>query len=111
MIYTLGKSLTVDAKYGSIDINALGDDVKKLDFNVEDTDISIMKPKTRSITIEAIYSESAGLFFPTELVNKKTTMEDEDKKLVKTIGMVGENFISPIKLNITIPTGNLRIKE
>jgi hypothetical protein len=38
-------------------------------------------------------------------------MEDEDKKLVKTIGMVGDSFVSPIKLNITIPTGNLRIKE
>ena len=111
VIYTLGKSLSVDAKYGSIDINAIEGDVKKLDFNVEDTDISIMKPKTRSITIEAIYSESAGLFFPTELVNKSTKMEDEDKKLVKTIGMIGDNFVSPIQLNITIPTGNLRIKE
>ena len=111
VINSLGKSLSVDAKYGSVDINTIENEVKRLDFNVEDTDISIVKPKSRSITIEAIYSESAGLYFPTELVNKSTTMEDEEKKLVKTIGMVGDSFVSPIKLNIIIPTGNLRIKE
>ena len=110
-INTLGQYLSVNAKYGSVDINGIESEVKRLDFNVEDTDVSIKKPETRSITIEAIYSEEAGLYFPTELVNKNTTMEDEDKKLVKTIGMIGDSFVSPIKLNITIPSGNLRIKE
>ena len=110
-IYTLGNYLSVDAKYGSVDVDAVESGVKRLDFKVEETDIGIKKPETRSITIEAIYSEKAGLYFPTELVNKNTTMEDEDKKLVKTIGMVGDSFVSPIKLNITIPSGNLRIKE
>ena len=111
VINSLGQNLSVDAKYGSIDVNAIESGVKSLDFNVEDTDIGIAKPKMRSITIEAIYSEAAGLYFPSELVNKSTKMEDEDKKLVKTIGMIGDNFDSPIKLNITIPTGNLRIRE
>ena len=110
-INTLGQYLAADARYGSIDIKAIEGGVKRLDINVENTDVDIKKPQTRSITIEAIYSESTGLFFPSELVNKKTTMEDEDKKLVKTIGMVGDSFVSPIKLNITIPSGNLRIKE
>ena len=110
-IYTLGNYLSVNAKYGSVDVDAVESGVKRLDFMVEDTDIGIKKPETRSITIEAIYSEKAGLYFPSELINKNTTMEDEDKKLVKTIGMVGDSFVSPIKLNITIPTGNLRIKE
>lgn len=110
-INNLGQFISANARYGSIDINALESGVQRLDFNVENTDVDIKKPKTRSITIEAIYSESAGLYFPSELVNKSTTMEDEDKKLVKTIGMVGDSFVSPIKLNITIPSGNLRINE
>jgi hypothetical protein len=110
-INTLGEYLSVDARYGSVDINVVESKVKRLDFNVEDTDVGIKKPETRSITIEAIYSEEAGLYFPSELVNKNTTMEDEEEKLVKTTGMVGDSFISPIKLTITIPSGNLRINE
>jgi hypothetical protein len=110
-INSLGQSLSADTRYGSIDIKAIESGVKRLDFNVENTDVGIKKPETRSITIEVIYSESAGLYFPSELVNKITTMEDEEKKLVKTIGMVGDNFVSPIKLNITIPSGNLRINQ
>ena len=110
-IYSLGDYLSADARYGSIDIKVLESGVQQLNFNIENTDVDIKKPETRSITVEAIYSESAGLYFPTELLNKSTTMEDEEKKLVKTIGMVGDSFVSPIKLNITIPTGNLRINE
>ena len=110
-IDSLKEYISVDARYGSIDVNGIDGGVKRLDFNVEDTDIGLKKPETRSITIEAIYSEEAGLFFPTELVNKNTTMEDEDKKLVKTIGMVGDSFVSPIKLNLMMPKGTLRIKE
>jgi hypothetical protein len=110
-ISTLGKSLSANARYGSIDIKAIESGVKRLDFNVENTDVGIKKPESRSITVEAIYSESAGLYFPSELVNKSTSMEDEEKKLVKTIGMVGDSFVSPIKLNITILSGNLRINE
>jgi hypothetical protein len=104
------KDILAEARYGSIDINELGSEVKKMNFNIENLDLVIYKPASKSITVEAIYSEEAGLFFPTELVNKSTTMEDEEKKLVKTIGMVGDNFNAPIKLNITMPTGNLKIK-
>jgi hypothetical protein len=106
----LGKRLTANMRYGSLDIDEIGPSVKKLNFTVENTDIGMIKPADRSITIEAIYSEQAGLYFPSELINKKTTKEDEEQKLVKTIGMIGESFISPIKLNITMPSGNLRIQ-
>lgn len=107
---TLGKSLFVNAKYGNINIGELGGNVEKINITAEDTDIEINKPETRSIAIEAIYSEKAGLYFPSELVNKKTIMEDEEKKLVKTTGMVGDDSASPIELTITLPSGNLRIR-
>lgn len=109
-INSLGQSVSVNAKYGNINIGELGVNVKKMNINAEDTDIEIKKPESRSITIEAVYSEKAGLYFPSELVNKKTTMEDEEKKLVRTVGMVGDDFASPIKLTITLPSGNLRIR-
>jgi hypothetical protein len=109
-INSLGESVSVTAKYGNINIGELGDEVSTMNITAEDTDIEIKKPESRSITIEAVYSEKAGLFFPSELVNKKTIMEDEEKKLVKTVGMVGEDFASPIKLTITLPSGNLRIR-
>ena len=109
-INSLGQTLTVNAKYGNIIIGELASNVKKMNINAEDTDIEIKKPESRSITIEAVYSEKAGLYFPSELVNKKTTMEDEEKKLVRTVGMVGDDFASPIKLTITLPSGNLRIR-
>jgi len=109
-IGSLSKSFSANAKYGNISIGEIGNNVKKITMRVEDTDVEIKKPESRSITIEAVYSEKAGLYFPFELINKKTSMEDDEKKLVKTIGMLGDNFSSPIKLNITIPTGNLRIR-
>jgi hypothetical protein len=102
--------ITVYAKYGNIDIGRIGDNVKQINLTVENTDIEIIKPTHRSITVDAIYSEKAGLYFPVEMINKKTNMEDEEKKLVKTTGMIGTSLVSPIKLNISIPTGNLRIK-
>lgn len=109
-IGSLGNDLVANMRYGSIDLDQIGPSVKKLNFTIENTDIGMIKPGNRSITIEAIYSEQAGLYFPSELINKKTTKEDEEKKLVKTIGMIGDSFVSPIKLNITMPSGNLRIK-
>jgi phage terminase large subunit-like protein len=109
-IELLSNSLNVTAKYGNIDISTIDNKVMQIDLNVDNTDIEITKPKDRSITVEAVYSEKAGLYFPVEMINKKTAMEDEEKKLVKTTGMVGNSLESPLKLNIRIPSGNLRIK-
>lgn len=109
-VHSLNSNVSIDARYGSIDIGEIDKLVKKLEFSVENTDISIMKPFDRSITVDAVYGEDAGLYFPSEMINKKTTMEDEDEKLVRTIGMVGDSFVSPLILKITMPKGNLRVK-
>ena len=109
-VHSLNSNVSVDARYGSIDIGEIDKQVKKLEFSVENTDISIIKPIDRSITVDAVYGENAGLFFPSEMINKKTTMEDEEEKLVRTIGMVGDSFVSPLILKVTMTKGNLRVK-
>jgi hypothetical protein len=110
-IDTISQYLSATTKYGTIDISAIGSEVTRMDFTMENTDLGIKKPKTRAIALEAVYGESAGLFFSEELINKTTDVEDREKKLVRTRGIMGNDNGSPIKLNITMHTGNLNIKE
>lgn len=104
-------SSVMDTKYGSVDILAISNQVKVLKITANHTDISLKLPSNRKLTVEAIYNESAGLFFPAELSNKNTVKEDEEEKLVKTTGTVGPVTGIPLKLNITITDGNLQVKE
>lgn len=104
-------SSVMDTKYGSVDILAIEDQVKVLEFTANQTDISFKLPSNRKLAVEAVYNEGAGLFFPEELSDKTTVKEDEDEKLVKTTGTIGPTTGVPLQLKITITDGNLQVKE
>lgn len=108
-IRSLSNYLSMDAKYGNVDIKTIESEVTNLNFNVESTDISFVKPTQRSIDFKLVYDEKAGLYFPEELQNKTTAKKDEEKKLVETVGQLGSSGTNPLKVEATLVAGNIRV--
>jgi len=110
-IQELNGSSVMETKYGSVDILTITEQARVLEFKANQTDITFKLLPNRKLSVEAIYNEGAGLFFPKELSNKTTVKEDEEKKLVKTTGSLGPATGSPLQLKINITDGNLQVKE
>jgi hypothetical protein len=110
-IQQLKKQLTITGKYGDLDINNLNNAVNNINFTFENTDVSINKNSDQLLVIELIYDEKTGLFFPEELQNKSTTKEDEEQKLVKTKGVLGNGESASILINGSLRSGTIRINE
>lgn len=108
-IRNLKNNLSVNAKYGNIDVLSIESTVAKLNFRVENTDISFTKPAGRSIGFNLVYDEKAGLYFPEELQNKITTKKDEEKKLVETSGVLGTKNSNTLDVKATLISGNIRV--
>ncbi len=110
-IGSLQNQLSIIAKYGDIDIKQLEKEVVSLSFEVDNTDINMIQPVYSSFNFELIYNERAGLYFPDVLNNKKTTIENEKEKLVKTTGILGNVNTSPINIKAVIKSGNIRVSK
>lgn len=109
-IEELWADLSAESRYGSINIDEIYEPASDLDLNVENTNINFNLPEDRFLAVEAIYNESAGLFFPTSLRNKVSVKENEEDKLVKTTGDIGKRNGKILHLEITIVDGNLNVK-
>lgn len=110
-IQQLKKQLTVFGKYGDLDIKNLNNAVNNVDFTFENTDVSINKNSDQQLAIELIYDEKTELYFSDELKNKNTTKEDEEQKLVKTKGVLGNGESAAILINGSLRSGTIRINE
>ncbi len=110
-IGSLQNQLSITAKYGDIDIEQIEKEVISLSFEVDNTDINMIQPVSSSFNFELIYNERAGLYFPNPLKNKKTTLENEKEKLVKTTGTLGDTNSKPIKVKALIKSGNIRVSK
>ena len=108
-IRNLKNNLSINAKYGNIDILNIENTVSKLNFTVDNTDISFTKPVGRSIGFNIVYNEKAGLFFPEELQNKITVKKDEEEKLVETSGVLGTKNSKTLDVKATLISGNIRV--
>ena len=108
-IRSLSNHLSVDAKYGNVDIKKIESTVKNLHFTVEATDINFIKPDQRNVKFKLVYNEKSGLYFPEELQNKATTKKDEEKKLVETTGELEASKANPLNVNATLVGGNIRV--
>jgi hypothetical protein len=110
-IQSLGEYISIKAKYGDIDIKNLETGVSKINFDVENTDINLVKPDDRNIEFKLIYNEKAGLFFPEDLNNKITIKKYEKEKLVETTGSLGTSASTPLRVRATLISGNIRVEE
>jgi len=110
-IAELGKFAKIDANYGDIVIQNLTEGVSEIDLSGASTDISIFKDKEQTISLEVVYNERAGIYFDDELTNKKTLKEDEKYKLVKTIGILGDDNSKPVKLKAKVLSGEFHIRN
>lgn len=110
-IRNLSNNLSIDAKYGNVDIKNIDNKVRNLGFNVESTDINFSKPIQRSIDFKLVYDEKAGLYFPEELQNKNTSKKDEEEKLVETTGQLGTSKGNTLQVNATLLGGNIRVES
>jgi len=108
-IETIYKDLTVKAKYGDIDIRKYGDNISQMNFDVRNCDINITQPYDRAMEFTLVYDSNTGLFFPEELKNKETVKQDEEEKLVKTTGTLGNQEERKLKVNAKIIAANLRV--
>lgn len=108
-IESLGEYISINAKYGDIDIKKLESNVSKINFYVENTDINLIKPANRNIEFKLVYNEKAGLFFPEELANKNTIKKDDKEKLVETTGVLGSSNSSTLHIKATLISGNIRV--
>ena len=110
-IQELGEHLTITGKYGDLDIKNLDRKVSKVYFTFENTDVSINRNIDQKLAIELVYDEKTGLYFSDELINKNTSKEDEEQKLVKTTGMLGNGKLPSIIMKGSMRSGSLRINE
>lgn len=108
-IQRVSEFVSIDAKYGDIDIKHIEKGVSKITFDTENTDINIIQPPNRSIEFNLVYNEKAGLYFPEELQNKTTTKKNEEEKLVETTGVLGAQKLNPLQVNATLISGNIRV--
>ena len=110
-IGSLREQLSIKAKYGDIDIKLIENEVVSLNFEVENTDITLIEPINRPIEFELIYNMKAGLYFPKNLLNKELTLESEKEKLVKTTGTLGSSTTKPVKVKAKLISANIRVNE
>jgi len=110
-IRQLRERLTITGKYGDLDIKNLANTVTKFNFTFENTDVSINRNEDQRLAIEIIYDEKTGLYFFDELENKSTTKEDEEQKLVKTNGSIGNDKLQTIQIIGSMRSGTLRIND
>ena len=110
-IQRVSEFVSIDAKYGDIDIRKIEPTVSKITLDTENTDISIIQPVNRSIEFDLVYNEKAGLFFPADLQNKSTIKKDEEEKLVETTGVLGSQKINPLHVHATLISGNIRVES
>lgn len=110
-IQALGEQLTINGKYGDLDIKNLKSDVSNVSFTFENADVSINKNMDQNLAIELIYDEKTGLYFSDELMNKNTSKEDEEQKLVKTTGILGNSKSPSILIKGSMRSGALRIND
>jgi len=109
-IRNLGSQIELDANYGDLIIKKMSEAVSQIRVDGESTDISIYKDENQSINLEVIYNEKTGLYFSEELKNKET-IKIEDKKLVKTSGILGNTEGQIIKVRASMLSGKLKIKD
>lgn len=106
----LWADIKAELRYGSLDIGEIHERVSDLDLSAENTNVTITMPEERFMAVEAVYNESAGLYFPVSLRNKVSVKEDESEKLVKTTGDIGKRSGAIIHLKIHIVDGNLNVQ-
>jgi len=110
-IQHLIEHITISGKYGDLDIKDLDNRVSRINFTYENTDVSINKNADQKLAIELIYDEKTGLYFSDELRNKITSKEDEEQKLVKTEGLLGDSNSPSIIIKGSMRAGALRIND
>jgi len=110
-IQRISKFASIDATYGDIDIRKIENEVSKITFNTENTDISIIQPINRAIEFNLVYNEKAGLYFPEELQNKTTTKKSDEDLLVETTGVLGVETSNPLQVKATLISGNIRVSS
>jgi len=110
-IQHLIEHITISGKYGDLDIKDLDNRVSRINFTYENTDVSINKNADQKLAIELIYDEKTGLYFSDELRNKITSKEDEEQKLVKTEGLLGDSNSPSIIIKGSMRAGSLRIND
>ena len=110
-IQRLRDHLTITGKYGDLDIKDMDNTVTRINFTLENTDVSINKNNDQQLDIELIYDEKTALYYSDELRNKSTTKEDEEQKLVKTKGLLGNGNSQTILIKGSMRSGTLRIND
>ena len=110
-IQHLREHLTITGKYGDLDIKNLDNTVSRVSFTFENTDVSINKNTNQQLAIELIYDEKTALYYSDELKNKSTKKEDEEQKLVKTIGLLGNDNSQSIHIKGSMRSGSVRIND
>ena len=110
-IENLNSQIDVNANYGDVIIKNIASTVEQIKVNGESTDISIYKNEDQAIKLEIIYNERATLYFSEELNDKQSIKEDEEKKLVKTIGRLGNPDSTAINIKAHILSGKFRISN
>jgi hypothetical protein len=110
-IKNLKNQIDLNANYGELVIKTFDDSVNKILLDVESTEMSIFKDESQNIKLDLIYNERAGIYFSDDLKNKKTEKVDEEKRLVKTTGILGNNTSKAIILRANILSGKLKINN
>lgn len=108
-IKNLSKQIAIDANYGDVILKNIENTVDHIKISGESTDISIYKDKNQLFNLEVIYNERAGIFFSEKINDKKTIKEDEEKKLVKTTGKMGDINSNEINVKAHVLSGKFRI--
>ncbi len=108
-IKNLKGQLEVDANYGDVIIKNVSNNVNSIIVNGESTDISIYKDKDQLFELDVIYNERAGIYFPEEIKDKKTVKENDEKKLVKTTGKLGNISSKGISIKAYVLSGKFKI--
>jgi len=104
-------SAKIEANYGDIVLRNIGSEVNNIQLSGASTDINIYKDKGQLFNLELVYNERAGIYFDDELKDKVTLKEDEKNKLVKTIGLLGEDNSKAVDLKAKVLSGEFHIRN
>lgn len=110
-IKNLGKQIKVDANYGDVILKNIDNKVKHIQINGESTDVNIYKDESQLFNLEVIYNERAGIFYSEKIKDKKTVKEDNENKLVKTTGKLGNLNSRGIDVKAFILSGKFKISN
>jgi len=106
----LGSKLSLNAKYGDIEVKHFSDKVKSLNIKSENTDITLHFTDDKFYKMNFIVDEKTEVMYSADIKNIKTSEPQGDDKLITVKASTGNSSNKFVPVDLDCRAGSLTLK-